>query len=97
MLRSVFEVARAVPESPVIAVGGIRSGTDAIEAMLAGAWAVQVGTATLVEPSAPVAVAQGIVRYLKDKRPGLAGRRPGPAPGAHRRSAAVEDDEEVDA
>jgi dihydroorotate dehydrogenase (NAD+) catalytic subunit len=67
MLRAVFEVARAVPESPVIAVGGIRSGEDAIEAMLAGAWAVQVGTATLIDPAAPVAVAQGIVRYLKDK------------------------------
>ncbi|HEY6566250.1 MAG TPA: dihydroorotate dehydrogenase [Actinomycetota bacterium] len=67
MLRSVFEVARAVPEAPVIAVGGVRTGADAIEAMLAGAWAVQVGTATLVEPSAPVLVAQGIVRYLKDK------------------------------
>jgi dihydroorotate dehydrogenase (NAD+) catalytic subunit len=67
MLRSVFEVARAVPDVPVVAVGGIRSGTDAVEAMLAGAWAVQVGTATLVEPSAPVTVAQGIVRYLKEK------------------------------
>lgn len=67
MLRSVFEVARVVPEAPVVAVGGIRSGADAIEAMLAGAWAVQVGTATLVEPSAPIQVAQGIVGYLKDK------------------------------
>jgi dihydroorotate dehydrogenase (NAD+) catalytic subunit len=67
MLRSVFEVARAVPEAAVVAVGGIRTGADAIEAMLAGAWAVQVGTATLIEPSAPVVVAQGIVRYLKDK------------------------------
>lgn len=67
MLGSVFEAARAVPDSPVLAVGGIRSGTDAIEAMLAGAWAVQVGSATLIEPSAPVTVAQGIVRYLKDK------------------------------
>ncbi len=35
--------------------------------MLAGAWAVQVGTATLVDPAAPVTVAQGIVRYLKAK------------------------------
>ena len=66
-LRSVFDVARAVPDVPVIAVGGIRSGEDAIEAFLAGAWAVQVGTATLIDPSAPVSVAQGIVRYLKAK------------------------------
>ncbi len=67
MLRAVFEVARAVPETPVVAVGGIRTGEDAVEAFLAGAWAVQVGTATLVDPDAPVTVAQGIVRYLKAK------------------------------
>lgn len=67
MLRAVFDVSRAVPETPVIAVGGIRSGDDAVEAFLAGAWAVQVGTAMLVDPAAPVAVAQGIVRYLKAK------------------------------
>ena len=66
-LRAVFEVARAVPDTPVVAVGGIRSGEDAIEALLAGAWAVQVGTATLIDPAAPVSVAQGIVRYLKAK------------------------------
>ena len=46
---------------------GSARATDAIEAILAGAWAVQVGTATLVDPEAPVAVAQGIVRYLKAK------------------------------
>jgi dihydroorotate dehydrogenase (NAD+) catalytic subunit len=67
MLRAVFEVAQAVPDTPVVAVGGIRTGEDAVEALLAGAWAVQVGTATLVDPDAPVTVAQGIVRYLKDK------------------------------
>jgi dihydroorotate dehydrogenase (NAD+) catalytic subunit len=67
MLRSVFEVARAAPDVPVIASGGIRSGEDAVEAMLAGAWAVQLGTATLIDPAAPVAVAQGIARYLKGK------------------------------
>jgi dihydroorotate dehydrogenase (NAD+) catalytic subunit len=66
-LRAVFDVSRAVPDTPVIAVGGIRSGEDAIAALLAGAWAVQVGTATLIDPSAPVSVAQGIVRYLKAK------------------------------
>ena len=67
MLRAVFEVARAVPDIPLVAVGGIRSGDDAIEAILAGAWAVQVGTAVLVDPGAPVEIAQGIVRYLKAK------------------------------
>jgi len=67
MLRAVFEVARAVPDVPIVAVGGIRSGEDAIEAMLAGAWAVQAGTAVLVDPNAPVEIAQGIVRYLKAK------------------------------
>jgi dihydroorotate dehydrogenase (NAD+) catalytic subunit len=66
-LRSVFEVARAVPDAPVIACGGIRSGEDAVECLLAGAWAVQVGTATLVDPAAPAAAAQGILRYLKQK------------------------------
>jgi dihydroorotate dehydrogenase (NAD+) catalytic subunit len=66
-LRAVFDVARTVPETPVIAVGGIRSGADAIEAFLAGAWAVQVGTATLIDPAAPVAVAQGIAGYMKAK------------------------------
>lgn len=66
-LRAVFDVSRAVPDTPVIAVGGIRTGEDAIEAFLAGAWAVQVGTATLIDPAAPVSVAQGIVRYLRAK------------------------------
>ena len=66
-LRAVFDVSRAVPDTPVIAVGGIRTGEDAVEAFLAGAWAVQVGTATLIDPAAPVSVAQGIVRYLKAK------------------------------
>ena len=67
MLRAVFEVARAVPDVAIVAVGGIRSGDDAIEAMLAGAWAVQAGTAVLIDPEAPVRIAQGIVRYLKAK------------------------------
>ncbi len=47
--------------------GGIRTGDDAVEAFLAGAWAVQVGTAALIDPAAPVSVAQGVVRYLKAK------------------------------
>lgn len=66
-LRAVFEVARAVPDVPLIASGGVMDGVDAVECMLAGASAVQVGTAVLIDPAAPVAVAQGIARYLKAK------------------------------
>jgi dihydroorotate dehydrogenase (NAD+) catalytic subunit len=66
-LRAVFEAAGAFPDIPIIAVGGVRSGSDAVELMLAGAWAVQVGTATMVDPGAAVDVAQGVLRYLKEK------------------------------
>ena len=94
MLRAVFEVARAVPDVPIVAVGGIRSGDDAIEALLAGAWAVQAGTAVLIDPEAPVRIAQGIVRYLKAK--GLAS--PADVRGRLRVPAsfgAVEEDEDA--
>jgi dihydroorotate dehydrogenase (NAD+) catalytic subunit len=66
-LRAVFEVARVVPDSPIIAVGGVRSAEDAVEMLLAGASAVQMGTAVLVDPSSPVDVARGIAGYLKAK------------------------------
>ena len=50
--------------------------------LLAGAWAVQVGTAAIVDPSAPVEVAAGVGRYLKEKGLGspadLTGRLRGP-------------------
>jgi dihydroorotate dehydrogenase (NAD+) catalytic subunit len=67
-IRAVFEVARAMPDTPILAVGGVRSGLDAVELLLAGAWAVQVGTATLIDPSAPVEIARGVSNYLKEKR-----------------------------
>ena len=66
-LRGVYEAARAVPDAPILAVGGIRTGDDAVEMLLAGASAVQVGTAVLVDPAAPVEIARGIAAYLKAK------------------------------
>lgn len=62
-LAAVHRVASALPHVPILGVGGIASGTDAIEFLLAGAWAVQVGTAMLVDPAAPVR----IVRELMDE------------------------------
>ncbi len=66
-LRAVHEVARAMPDVPIVGVGGVRTGEDAVEMLLAGAWAVQMGTATLIDPAAPVAAAQGVLAYLTAK------------------------------
>jgi dihydroorotate dehydrogenase (NAD+) catalytic subunit len=66
-LAAVYRVARALPEVPIMGVGGIATGEDAVEFLLAGAWAVQVGTAILVDPSSPIEIARGIVSYLKAK------------------------------
>lgn len=66
-LRAVFEAARVAPETPILAVGGVRNAEDAVEMLLAGASAVQMGTAVLVDPSSPVDVARGIAVYLKEK------------------------------
>jgi dihydroorotate dehydrogenase (NAD+) catalytic subunit len=66
-LRAIYEVASALPEVPILGVGGVSSGTDAVEMLLAGAWAVQVGTAVLVDPSVPARVAKGISEYLGAK------------------------------
>jgi dihydroorotate dehydrogenase (NAD+) catalytic subunit len=66
-LAAVYQVANAMPNVPLMGVGGIRTGEDAVEFLLAGAWAVQVGTAILVDPAAPVEIARGIVAYLGSK------------------------------
>ena len=62
-LRMVWQVARAV-KLPVIGIGGIMTGRDALEFMLAGATAVQVGTASFLDPSAAQRIAQEMEQYL---------------------------------
>ncbi|MGA2285590.1 MAG: dihydroorotate dehydrogenase [Dehalococcoidia bacterium] len=64
-LRAVYQVAGAV-DVPIVGCGGIRSGEDAIEFIMAGATAVQVGTATFSNPNAPIDVLEGIERFLTD-------------------------------
>jgi dihydroorotate dehydrogenase (NAD+) catalytic subunit len=64
-LYMVWQAAQTV-DIPVIGMGGIMNGNDAIEFMLAGAVAVQVGTASLVEPMATVRIIDDIERYMLD-------------------------------
>ena len=64
-LRMVWQVASAV-SVPIIGCGGIASGTDAVEFLLAGATAVQVGTATFRNPRAPLDVLEGIEAYMRE-------------------------------
>lgn len=63
-LRMVWQVAHAV-KIPVIGLGGISNATDAIEFMLAGASAVEIGTANFIDPTIAVKVARGIDDYLE--------------------------------
>jgi len=65
-LRCVWQVHRALPDVPLIGMGGIMSATDAIEFLLAGATAVAVGTATFVNPTAVTDVVAGIEAYLAE-------------------------------
>ncbi len=64
VVRMVYEVSKSV-KIPVIGMGGISTGDDAIEFLLAGASAVMVGTANFVNPDACIKVAEGIECYLR--------------------------------
>lgn len=62
-VRMVWQTANAV-KIPVIGMGGIATGEDAVEMMMAGASAVQVGAAIFTDPFAPVKIIDGINQYL---------------------------------
>lgn len=63
-LRMVWQVAKAV-QVPIIGLGGIMNADDAVEFLLAGATAIQIGTANFIDPTVTVKVAQGIDAYLE--------------------------------
>lgn len=62
-LRMVYDVARAV-KIPVVGMGGISSATDAIEFLMAGATAVEIGTANFIDPAVTIKVRDGINDWL---------------------------------
>jgi dihydroorotate dehydrogenase (NAD+) catalytic subunit len=65
-VRSIFECRAALPDTPIIGVGGNGGGGDAAEMMAAGAQAVQVGTATFADPRAPWAVLAELRRWFEE-------------------------------
>ncbi|HLX46257.1 MAG TPA: dihydroorotate dehydrogenase [Bryobacteraceae bacterium] len=65
-LRMVYQAAQAV-KIPIIGLGGIASGTDAAEFLIAGASAVQVGTANFWDPQAPARIARELDRFLEQE------------------------------
>jgi dihydroorotate dehydrogenase (NAD+) catalytic subunit len=66
-LRLVWQAARAV-RIPVVGLGGIASGTDAAEFLIAGATAVQVGTANFWDPRSPLRIARELGRFLRQEK-----------------------------
>ena len=65
-LRLVYQAAQAV-KIPVIGLGGIRTAEDALEFLIVGARAVQIGTASFIRPTAGLEIIEGIRRFLKDQ------------------------------
>jgi dihydroorotate dehydrogenase (NAD+) catalytic subunit len=64
-LRAVHDVHVAHPELPILGTGGVSTGLDAVEMLLAGASAVGVGTATFAEPRAPLRILDELIRWCR--------------------------------
>ena len=64
-VRAVHDCHAAFPDAPIVGVGGVSCGEDALELILAGARAVQVGTATFADPRAPARILGEIRRWLQ--------------------------------
>lgn len=64
-LRCVFECRAAFPQTPIVGVGGVSRGEDVVAMLMAGANAVEVGTATFASPRAPWLVQRGLERWMQ--------------------------------
>ena len=62
-VRAVFDTHEALPDVPIIGVGGVASAVDAVEFLMAGASAFQVGTATFADPAAPALILRDLGRW----------------------------------
>ncbi|MGI9643960.1 MAG: dihydroorotate dehydrogenase [Ilumatobacteraceae bacterium] len=66
-VRAVHDVHAALPDLPIVGVGGVANGWDAAEFLLAGASAVQVGTASFADPAAPLSVQRELVEWARGR------------------------------
>ena len=66
-VRAVYQVHAALPKVPILGMGGIRSGKDALEFFAAGASAVSVGTAIFNDPSAPMRIQNELIAELESR------------------------------
>jgi dihydroorotate dehydrogenase (NAD+) catalytic subunit len=64
-LRAVYDCREAFPDAPIVGVGGVATGLDAVELLMAGANAVQVGTATFENPRAPHIVVEELRQWCE--------------------------------
>jgi len=67
-LRMVWDIARALPDLPIIGIGGIATSDDALEFLVAGASAVQVGTATFYDPTACERLLDDLIGRLEEAK-----------------------------
>jgi dihydroorotate dehydrogenase (NAD+) catalytic subunit len=69
-VRAVHDVHASLPDLPIVGVGGVAAPWDAVEMLLAGARAVQVGTASFADPAAPRRIQEGLVAWAAERRIG---------------------------
>lgn len=66
-VRTIWEVSRALPDLPIVGVGGVRTGLDALDLLVAGACAVQVGSVIFSDPSAPSRITSELHEELSER------------------------------
>ena len=66
-VRAIYQVRAALPDMPIVGMGGVASGRDAFELVLAGANAVSIGTATFGDPLAAMSITQELEELLVSK------------------------------
>jgi dihydroorotate dehydrogenase (NAD+) catalytic subunit len=66
-VRCVWQIRQALPDVPILGMGGIRTGLDALQFILAGANAVSVGTSVFNDPSAPIRVHRELAKALEER------------------------------